>query len=324
MNSVMEDPFAAASEKGGRRSHVASLELAAMAAERDDILLLAADLGKGPLGAAFIAHHPDRFYDFGIAEANSLSAAAGLAACGLKPYVIEMSCFSALKCAEQIRNDIAFPKLPVRILSSLPGLALAYFGTSHHAVEDIAIVRSITNMTMVAPSDPGSTRALMRLTADHPGPVYFRLMQGSEPTIYDEPITLEFGRFPTLRDGDDLAIVGTGLGTQAALAAAEELAKEGISATVLDALFLKPLDEEAIIAAARRCGRVLTVEEHNVVGGLGTAVAEIIARNRIPAGLSIHGLPDEDLEVATPPELYRHYGLTAEGVAAKARELVSA
>jgi transketolase len=322
--SLMQDPFAAASKQGGRRAHVASLELADLAEERDDIVLIAADLGKGPLGAAFIERHPDRFFEFGIAEANSLSAAAGMAACGFKPYVIAMSCFSALKCAEQIRNDIAFPKLPVRILSSLPGLALAYFGASHHAVEDIAITRSITNLTVVAPSDANSTRALLRATIDHPGPVYFRLMQGSEQPIYDAPPAIEHGRLVKLREGADIAIVGTGLGTQAALAAAKLLAEYGIEAAVLDALFLKPLDEAAILAAAQATGRVLTVEEHNVVGGLGTAVGEILARHRARAHFAIHGLPDRDLEVSTPPELYEFYGLTAAGVAAKARTLVGA
>jgi transketolase len=235
-----------------------------------------------------------------------------------------MSCFSALKCAEQIRNDIAFPKLPVRILSSLPGLALAYFGTSHHAVEDIAITRSLTNLTVVAPSDGNSTRALLRATIDHPGPVYFRLMQGSEPPIYDEPPEIEHGRLIKLRDGADVAIVGTGLGTQAALAAAKLLAEESVQATVLDALYLKPLDEAAILAAAEATGRVLTVEEHNVVGGLGSAVGEILARHRARAHFAIHGLPDRDLEVSTPPALYQLYGLTAEGVAEKARALLKA
>lgn len=322
--SLMQDPFAAASGQGGRRAHVASLELADIAETRGDVVLVAADLGKGPLGAAFIERHPGRFFEFGIAEANSLSAAAGMAACGLKPYVIEMSCFSALKCAEQIRNDIAFPKLPVRILSSLPGLALAYFGTSHHAVEDIAITRSITNLTVVAPSDANSTRALLRATIDYPGPVYFRLMQGSEALIYDEPPALEHGRFIRLREGADIALIGTGLGTQAALAGARLLAADGIDATVLDALFLKPLDEEAILAVARATGRVLTVEEHSVVGGLGTAIGEILARHRVHAAFAIHGLPDEDLQVSTPPNLYDLYGLTAEGVADRARALVGA
>lgn len=325
MTDVMDDPFASASGSGGRRSHPAALELAQMAMERDDIVLLAADLGKGPLGAAFIHHHPERFFDFGIAEANSLSAAAGMAACGLKPFVIEMSCFSALKCAEIIRNDMAFPKMPVRILSSLPGLALGYFGTSHHAVEDIAITRSITNLLVVAPSDANSTRALLRATLDHDGPVYFRLMAGGDiETHPDGPPAVEIGRFPVLHRGDDLTIIGTGMGAGLALAAARELAAEGIRATVLDALFLKPMDEDAIAASAATTGRVLTVEEHNVVGGLGTAVAEVLARRRIPAALHIHGLPDEDLAVATPPVLYRHYGLTVEAVAAQARALIQA
>ncbi|MFI5013958.1 MAG: transketolase family protein [Hyphomicrobiales bacterium] len=319
----MQDPFANAG-RGSRKPHVASLELAELARLRDDILLLAADLGRGPLGAAFIAAHPERFHDFGIAEANSLSVAAGLAACGFKPYVIAMSCFSAMKCAEQIRNDLAFPMMPVRILSSLPGLALAYFGTSHHAVEDIAIARSITNLTLVAPSDAQTTRALLRSTIDDPGPVYFRLMQGSEADLYPEPPAIERGRFLRLREGRHLTMIATGLGTQIAAGAAEMLARDGVEAAILDAVYLKPFDEAAVVAAARATGHILCIEEHGVIGGLGSAVAEVLARHALPVRILLHGLPDTDLEVSTPAELYELYGLTPQGVAAKARELVGA
>jgi transketolase len=322
-DNQMQDPFSFNMGRNRGGGHVASIELADLAERRDDILLLAADLGRGPLGGLFIQRHPQRFVDLGIAEANSMSVAAGLAACGFIPYVIEMACFGALKCAEQIRTDLAYTRMPVRILGALPGLAMGYFGTSHHAVEDIAVTRSITGLTVVSACDSNATRALLRSTVDLPGPIYFRLPQGSETAVYPQPPRIEHGRFIRLREGTAATIIATGIGVQAAMGAAALLAAEGIEAAVLDAVFLKPIDEAAIVDAARASGRVLTVEEHNVAGGLGTAVGEVLARHGVPARLSIHGLPDQDLEVGTPADLYEYYKLTPAGVSARVKELLA-
>jgi transketolase len=291
--------------------------------EDSSIVAVAPDLGTAPIVGHFAKFFPDRVIDCGIAECNAVSIAAGLAASGCTPFVLQIGAFSALKCAEQIRTDLAYTRMPVRILSAWSGLSMGYFGTSHHSVEDIAITRSITNLTVVGPSDPLSAQALMLATLNHPGPVFFRLGAGEEERLYSEPPKVEYGKFIRVREGRDATIIATGMGVACALAAAERAQEDGLEVAVLDALFLKPLDEEAILAAARNTGRVLTVEEHGVVGGLGAAVADVLARHRIGADLLVHGLPDEELLVASTPELYEHYGLTAEGVLSKLKELVA-
>lgn len=287
------------------------------------IVAVAPDLGSAPIVGHFGQVFPDRVVDCGIAECNAVSISAGLAASGCIPFVLQIGAFSALKCAEQIRTDLAYTELPVRILSGWSGLSMAYFGTSHHAIEDIAITRAITNLTVVAPCDPVSAEAVMRATLEHPGPIYFRFGAGEEEAIYSEPPEIEFGRFLRPREGRDATIIATGIGVPCALAAAERAQANGLDVAVLDALFLKPLDEEAILAAAKSTGRILTVEEHSVVGGLGAAVADVLARHGVTAHLSVHGLPDEKLLVASPPELYEHYGLTPEGVLGKLEALVA-
>ncbi|MDP6978540.1 MAG: transketolase C-terminal domain-containing protein [Myxococcota bacterium] len=290
--------------------------------EHPGIVAVAPDLGSAPIVGHFADVFPDRVVDCGIAECNAVSIAAGLAVSGCIPFVLQIGAFSALKCAEQIRTDLAYTRVPVRILSGWSGLAMGYFGTSHHAVEDIAIARSITNLTVVAPSDPVSAEAVMRATLEHPGPVYFRFGAGEEAPIYSQPPEIEYGRFLRPREGRDATIIATGIGVPCALAAAERAQANGHDVGVLDALFLKPLDEEAIIAAAESSGRLLTVEEHGVVGGLGASVAEVLVRHRSTAHLSIHGLPDEALLVASTPELHDHYGLTPDGVLERLEELL--
>ncbi|HPG27285.1 MAG: transketolase [Spirochaetaceae bacterium] len=287
------------------------------------VVAVAPDLGSAPIVGHFGQSFPERVVDCGIAECNAVSIAAGLAASGCIPYVLQIGAFAALKCAEQIRTDLAYTRLPVRILAGWSGLSMAYFGTSHHSIEDIAITRSITNLTVVSPSDPTSAEAVMRATLEHPGPVYFRFGAGEERPIYSVPPAVGYGRFLRPREGRDATIIATGIGVPCALAAAERAQAEGLDVGVLDALFLKPIDEEAILAAARTTGRLLTVEEHSVIGGLGTAVADVLARHHVSAHLSVHGLPDEPLLVASTPELYEHYGLTADGVFRELEALVA-
>lgn len=291
--------------------------------EHPGIVAVAPDLGSAPIVGHFAKHFPDRVIDCGIAECNAVSIAAGLAASGCIPFVLQIGAFSALKCAEQIRTDLAYTRLPVRILSAWSGLSMGYFGTSHHAIEDIAITRSITHLTVVAPSDPVSAQAVMRATLDHRGPVFFRFGAGEEEPLYSDPPRVAYGKFLRAREGRDATIIATGMGVACALAAAQRAQADGLDIAVLDALFLKPLDEEAILDAARTTGRLLTVEEHSVVGGLGAAVADVLARHRVTAHLSVHGLPDEELLVASTPELYEHYGLTPDGVLLELEKLLA-
>ncbi len=295
-------------------SFVAGEELAAMADARDDIIVLTADLMTSNRMSDFAARHPGRFVDMGIAEQNMTSVAAGLAACGYTPYIATFASFIALLCAEQIRTDLAYPQLPVRILAHHAGISLGFYGTSHHATEDIAIMRSIEQMTVVSAADAAATRAVLRSTADHPGPVYVRLGRGREKTVYQRPPALTRGRFVTVRDGRDVTVIATGITVAAAVEAAQVLAGAGVDVRVLDAVYLKPFDTDAVLDAARQTQGILTVEEHTVLGGLGGAVAEVLAEAGIRTRFRRHGLGEDYALIAPPTHLWRHYGLSAEGI----------
>jgi transketolase len=305
--------------RSGRPTYIGR-ELLRLVEEREDVVVLSADMGA--VVSELRERHPRRYFELGIAETNTVSVAAGLAACGFLPYVVSMGPFGAIKCAEQLRADIAYTHLPVRFVARLSGLAMGFFGTTHHAVEDIAIARSITNLTVVAPSDEGSAVALLRTTVDHPGPVFIRVSEGASGAVYVDPPAMERGRFVPVRPGGDATVIATGLGVAASLGAAALLEREGVRVAVLDAAYLKPLDEDAIVRAAATTGAILTVEEHCVVGGLGTAVGEVLARARVAPRFRIHGLPDEDLEVGVPAALLERYGITPAGVADQLRELL--
>jgi len=291
-------------------------ELAAMGETRPEILVLTADLMFSNATNAFRDKFPDRFINTGIAEQNMMSVAAGLAAAGFKPYVATFASFASLLCAEQVRTDLAYTKMPVRIIAHHAGISMGFYGTSHHAVEDIALMRAIGNMTVVSPCDGAAVRGVLRSTVDVDGPVYIRVGRGAEKPVYDIVPSFDHGRFVRLREGTDATVIATGVGVRAALDAADLLARDGVSIRVLDAVYLKPLDREAVLAAARETGALLTVEEHNPHGGLGGAVAEVLAEAGLGVKFARHALPDGYALVAPPTHLYRHYGLTGEGVQA--------
>ncbi|MET0145786.1 MAG: transketolase C-terminal domain-containing protein [Ilumatobacteraceae bacterium] len=297
-------------------------ELSAMADERDDIVVLTADLALSNGTNVFQARHPRRFFNTGIAEQNMMSVAAGMAASGLVPYVSTFASFASLLCAEHLRTDLAYTKLPVRVLSHHAGISMGFYGTSHHAVEDLAVTRAIGGMTVVTPCDGNAIRGILRATVDVDGPVYIRIGRGAERAVYDDVPTFEPGRFATLRNGADATVIATGQGVTAALEAAALLAAEGVDVRVLDAVYVKPLDADAILAAATETGAVLTVEEHNPHGGLGGAVAEVLAEAGLGVRFRRHSLPDDYALVAPPTQLYRHYGLTGPGVADALRTLL--
>jgi transketolase len=217
---------------------------------------------------------------------------------------------------------VDYNHLPVRLVGRLSGLAMGYFGTSHYAVEDIAIARTMNNTVVLSPADAASCVALMMSTADLQVPVYIRIAEGVGK-VYDEAPEYEFGKWPRLRSGGDVTLIGHGMGTGLAAAAAEALFEhDSIEADVFDAAYLRPFDEAALLASAQKTGRVLTVEDHSVVGGLGTIVAETVARAGLSVRLDQVALPDKDLEVGVPAELYEYYGLTPANVASRARNLV--
>jgi len=317
----MVDVFADDARAAAAAANPVGAAIARLADIDDRVVALSADM-SAPL-AELRDRHPGRYFEFGIAETNAVSVAAGMAASGLRPYVLSMAPFGAIKCAEQLRTDVAYTNLPVRFVARLSGLAMGFFGTSHHAVEDIAIARTLTNLTVVAPADNNATLALLTSTLDHPGPVFFRISEGTT-AVYPSPPSFEYGRWVPVRDGEDVTIIATGLGVGAAVGAAGLLEAEGINAAVLDAVYLKPFDRGVITAAAQRTGALLTVEEHSEIGGLGAIVAEALGRERIAIPFASLALPDADLEVGVPAALHEFYGLTPAGVAERVRRLLGA
>ncbi|MDF1586265.1 transketolase family protein [Marinimicrococcus flavescens] len=292
-------------------------------AERDErIVVLTADLASANRTVEFKARHPERFFDFGIAEKNMVTAAAGMAACGHVPFAATFASFLGILCAEQIRTDCAYPNLPVRLVAHHSGISMGFYGTSHHAVEDLAMMRTIAGLTVVCATDASMLRAILRASLDRPGAMYIRLGRGRDPEVYKAPpADFAFGRAIRLREGKDLTIIATGAEVYPALGAAEKLAGQGISARVVDMHTISPLDREEIRAAAAETGAILTVEEHNVTGGLGSAVAEVLVEcERVP--FRRHGIPDEFALIGPPAALYAHYRLDSDGIAGEALALL--
>jgi transketolase len=298
---------------------VAGAELADLAERDERVVVLTADLAYSNRTHEFAERHPNRFVNVGIAEQNMVSIAAGMASAGLRPYAATFASFVGLLCAEQIRTDVAFPNLPVRILAHHSGMALGFYGTSHHALEDIAFMRAIANMAVVGATDANMLRAILRFSLEYDGPLYIRMGRGRDPDVYAEPPAFELGASYRLRDGGDLAILATGAEVDPALQAADLLAADGIQARVVDFASLSPLDRGAITAAAAECRLLLTVEEHNVTGGLGSAVAEVLAEEQAHVRFVRHGIHDLYPLVGPPAGLYAHYQLDGPGIAAVAR-----
>lgn len=297
-------------------------ELAELAERDPRIVVLTADLASANRTVEFKERHPGRFFDFGIAEKNMVTAAAGMAACDQLPFAATFASFLGILCAEQVRTDCAYPDLPVRLVAHHSGISMGFYGTSHHALEDLSMMRAIAGLTVACASDAAMLRAMLRASLAHPGALYLRLGRGRDPEVYPEPPAgFAFGRAIRLREGRDLTIIATGSEVRPALDAAATLAADGISARVVDMHTISPLDAEEIRAAAAETGAILTVEEHNVTGGLGSAVAEVLVDcDRLP--FARHGVPDEFAPVGPPAALYAHYGLDSEGISARARGLL--
>ena len=289
---------------------------------RDDIVVCTADLGRPTQVINFGKRYPDRYFNFGIAERNMIGAAAGLATTGHLPVISNYSFFLALMGIENIRNDICYPGLNVRMIGTHSGIAMGFYGTSHHCTEDIGALRALAGLTVMAPCDGNAIRAAFRATIDHDGAIYFRAGRGREPVVYETPPAWEIGGSNMLREGRHATLLAIGNLVSAGLGAAEILAKEGIELGVVDAYSVRPIDRAAVRAAARQ-GIVFSGEEHNVTSGFGSAVAEVIAEEGLGARLVRIGMPDEYALLGPPTHLYRHYGLDAEGVAATVREALA-
>lgn len=302
-----------------RRPSTVDSELLRLAEADERIVVLSADMRSSL--SAFRERFPNRYFEFGIAETNVISAAAGMAASGLIPFVVSMAAFGALKCGEQIRNDVTTNLLPVRIVSRMSGLAMGYFGPTHLALEDLALARSLANLSVAATADDRAIGAMLETAVSLPGPLFIRVSESSEEAYATTP-TFTPGRFNTLREGADATVIATGNGVGWAMAAARTLEAEGIALRVLDAAWIKPFDEAAVLAAAAQTGGIVTVEEHYETSGLGSLVAMTLGKHGVAAKLKIMGLPDGDLLVAAPATLYDHYGLTPAGIAGAVRQLL--
>ncbi len=294
-------------------------ELADIADTDPRIVVMTADLARSNRTNDFAARHPERFFNLGIAEKNMITVAAGMASSGLIPYAATFAAFAALLGAEQIRTDCAYPSMPVRVIGTNSGMSMGFYGTSHHSLEDIGMMRSIADLTVVCASDANQLRAILRASVDHPGAMYIRLGRGRDPEVYSSIPEFAFGKAISLREGTDLTFIATGTEVHPSLRAADILDESGISAAVIDMHTLSALDIDVIVAAARR-GPIMTVEEHNITNGLGTAVAEVLLEAGM-AGVRFqrHGVPNEFVPVGPPAALYAHYQLDPEGIAEVAK-----
>lgn len=293
-----------------------------LGAKHKNIVVLDADLSKSTKTAVFAKAFPERFFNVGIAEQNLMGVGAGLAASGKIPFVSTFAMFAAGRAFEQVRNSICYPQLNVKIAATHAGLTVGEDGASHQAIEDISLMRSIPNMTVIVPADAEETRQAVAFAAEYKGPVYIRLGRMSVPDLFTADYKYEHGKAVELVDGTDVTIMATGIMVAPAKAAAEALMSAGISVRVLNFHTIKPIDKQAIIKAATDTGAIVTCEEHSIIGGLGSAVAEVLVEN-MPVPMERIGVMDTFGESGTPSTLLVKYGLTTDDIVAAAKKVVS-
>ena len=295
-----------------------------LAAQEPNLVVLDADLSGSTMTKGFGAEHPDRFFDMGIAEANMVGVAAGLATCGKKPFVNSFAMFAAGRAWEQVRNSVAYPGLNVKVVGSHGGLSVGEDGATHQCIEDLAIMRAIPNMTVLCPCDGNEMKQAVKALLAYDGPAYLRLGRLAVETVTDQVEGYEFqiGKGVLLRDGQDVTVVAVGMMVQMALTAADILAEEGISVRVIDMHTIKPLDTEILLAAARDTGCIVTSEEANIVGGLGSAVSEYLT-SVCPVPVIRHGVEEEFGRSGAAQKVLEAYHLTPAGIADKVRQALT-
>lgn len=288
------------------------------------IVVLDADLSKSTKTDSFKKKYPERFINMGIAEANMMTVAAGISTCGKVVFASSFAIFASGRAFEQVRNSICYPKLNVKIGASHAGISVGEDGASHQSIEDIAIMRSLPNMTVISPSDAVEARYAVKTAIETDGPFYLRLGRLAVPVINDEAnYKFELGKGVTLSDGKDVSIIATGLMVHEALAAKNLLAEEGISARVINIHTIKPLDSDLIIKAAKETGAIVTAEEHSIIGGLGSAVSEVLSLN-YPTHIRMVGVEDKFGKSGKPDKLLSLYKLTSSDIVKKAKEVIEA
>lgn len=296
--------------------------LAAIGAKNKNIVVLDADLSKSTKTDTFKKEFPDRFFNVGIAEQNLISVGAGLAAAGKIPFVSSFAMFATGRAFEQIRNAVCYPKLNVKVCATHAGITVGEDGATHQSLEDIACMRVLPNMTVVVPADEKETASVIEWAAQYQGPVYVRLgragVDDTTPTGYE----FKPGKSQQLADGKDVTIIACGALVGPAVEAGKALAEAGISARVINMASIKPIDVDAIVKAAKETGAIVTAEEHNIIGGLGSAVAEVVAQEA-PVPMNFVGVKDTFGESGTPKELMAKYGLTAEDIVAAAKDVIT-
>ena len=278
-----------------------------------NVVVLEADLGNATKSNAFKEVAPERYFNMGISEQDLIGTAAGFAAAGKIPLASTFAVFATGRAFEQVRNSVCYPKLNVKICATHAGLTVGADGGSHQAIEDISLMRTLPNMTVINPADAKEAEAAVLAAIDYQGPVYIRLGRAETKDIHDDSYHFEWGKAEVLRQGSDVTIFATGIMTAKALDAAETLAKQGVQAEVINVHTIKPLDEETVIASAKKTGKVVTAEEHSIIGGLGSAVAEVLAR-QCPTKQAFVGVQDSFGESGSPDDLLEKYGLTTEDI----------
>ena len=287
-----------------------------------NVVVLDADLAAATKTGAFKKAFPERFFDTGIAESNMMSLAGGLATTGFTVFASTFAMFAAGRAFEQVRNTIAYPHLNVKIGATHAGISVGEDGASHQCCEDIALMRSIPGMVIINPADDIEARAAVFAAAEHDGPVYMRFGRLAVPRVFDENYKFEIGKAVTLKEGTDVTIIATGLMVNEAIEAAKTLEEEGISVELINMHTIKPLDNEAVIKAAKKTGCIVTAEEHNIIGGLGSAVSEVVAEE-YPVPVVRVGVNDEFGKSGPAVELLQLYGLDAKNIVEKAKLAIS-
>lgn len=295
--------------------------LVELGAKNKDLVVMDADLSKSTMTVGFSKAFPERFFNMGIAEQNMYGVAAGLAASGKTVVASTFAMFATGRAFEIIRNSIGYPHLNVKICATHAGVTVGEDGASHQAIEDIALMRTIPGMTVLNPSDGVSARKAVEAAVAMEGPVYVRLGRAAVPIVYDEDIDFEIGKGILVKDGTDVTIVATGIMVNEAMQAAEKLEAEGISVRIIDIHTIKPIDEEIIVKAAKETRGIVTAEEHSIIGGLGSAVAEVTAKNA-PAKIRMIGIQDRFGQSGKPDQLMVEYNLTADDIVKACKELL--